>query len=76
MSTKLIIITQISNFINDLNCNPGIILKIDDNYILIGTGKGTLKILKVSYQNKYKLNEIFSEAAYFIKKISFCRSNI
>jgi methionyl-tRNA formyltransferase len=49
-----------SNFINDLNCNPGIILKIDDNYILIGTGKGTLKILKVSYQNKYKLNEIFS----------------
>lgn len=49
-----------SNFIDDLNCNPGIILKIDDNYILIGTGKGTLKILKVSYQNKYKLNEIFS----------------
>jgi methionyl-tRNA formyltransferase len=49
-----------SNFIDDSNNNPGIILKINKNYILIGTGNGTLKILKASYHGKYKLNEIFS----------------
>ena len=50
-----------SNFLDDSNNNPGIIFEIDKNYVLIGTGKGTLKILKASYQNKYKLNEIFSD---------------
>ncbi len=49
-----------SDFLDNLNSSPGLISEIHNDYVLIGTGKGKLKILKASYGNKYKLNEIFS----------------
>ena len=45
--------------INDDN-KPGVLKKIEDDSISIGTGKGTLKILKATYKNKHELGEIFS----------------
>jgi methionyl-tRNA formyltransferase len=56
-----------SNFLDDLNNNPGVISEIENNYVLIGTGKGTLKIFKASYMNKCRLNEIFSPSDVGLK---------
>jgi methionyl-tRNA formyltransferase len=56
-----------SNFLDNLNSSPGLITEIHDDYVLIGTGKGKLKILKATYGNKYKLNEIFSSTDIGLK---------
>ena len=50
---------QVVTVINDDN-NPGMLKETEDDSISIGTGKGTLKILKASYKNKHELGEIFS----------------
>ena len=49
-----------SEFLNNINSNPGIVEGINNDNILVGTGKGTLKILKVSYGHECELNKIFS----------------
>jgi len=49
-----------SEFLNNTNSNPGIIKEINNDNILVGTGKGILKILKISYQDGNELNKIFS----------------
>lgn len=56
-----------SQFFNDADSNPGILKEVNDDNILVGTGNGTLKILKVSYQNKYELKETFSSADIGLK---------
>ena len=49
-----------SEFLNNTNSNPGIIKEINNDNILVGTGKGILKILKISYQDECELDKIFS----------------
>jgi len=56
-----------SQFFNDADSNPGILKEVNDDNILVGTGNGTLKILKASYQNKYELREIFSSTDIGLK---------
>ena len=49
-----------SEFLNDTNSNPGIIEKINNDNILVGTGKGILRVSQISYQGENEFNKIFS----------------
>ena len=49
-----------SEFLNNTNSKLGIVEEINNDNILVGTGKGALKILKVSYGDECELNKIFS----------------
>jgi len=48
-----------SNYIDDSICEPGVIKEIHDEFILVGTGCGTIKILEASYDNENNLSKIF-----------------
>jgi methionyl-tRNA formyltransferase len=50
----------LNNSIAQSSSNPGIVEEINNDNILVGTGKGILKILKISYQDGNELNKIFS----------------
>ena len=49
-----------SEFLNNTNSDPGMIKEVNNDNIIVGTGKGILKILKISYQDECELNKIFS----------------
>lgn len=48
-----------SNYIDDSICEPGVIKEICDEFIIVGTGCGRIKILEVTYDNKNDLSKIF-----------------
>ena len=48
-----------SNYLDDSICEPGVIKEIHDEFILVGTGYGSIKILEASYDNKNDLSKIF-----------------
>lgn len=48
-----------SNYFDDSICEPGVIKQIHDEFILVGTGYGTIKILEVSHDNENDLSKIF-----------------
>ena len=48
-----------SNYLDDSNCEPGVIKEIHDEFILVGTGYGIIKILEASHDNENDLSKIF-----------------
>ena len=50
----------LNNSITKPYSNPGIIEQINNDNILVGTGKGILRILQISYQGEDEFNKIFS----------------
>lgn len=50
----------LNNSITKPYSNPGIIEQINNDNILVGTGKGMLRILQISYQGEDEFNKIFS----------------
>jgi methionyl-tRNA formyltransferase len=48
-----------SNYLDDSICEPGVIKEIHDEFILVGTGYGSIKILEASHDNKNDLSKIF-----------------